>query len=177
MIKRSHNLNSRYWEKQYKGAIETWEVFRMLALYFPWILPIMLAGLCWFFFNDIELTKTMSIGGFIAGLVFFIPAFPTLFVKRTETPSAWQRFFRSYTFVFITIFPLLLFCLAFFPIFIYLIIIFSTKQSKQKRKESLTYFKYWLSHPFEEVSQEKCQRVIQINTKIFDWQDSSKWPL
>ncbi len=163
---------------RYQHNIENMQTIRVCLLSFPLILPCLGASVVWFGTGlmgavDKELVIIMASAGLGAGLFLLLLFLPAICVKRTATPSAWQRFCRFYLFhiakVIVYIFL--------FSIWLLLFLTNQSKEAKQDAKNFNTYFKYWLSHPDKELSPEQCEQIIRINTDAFDWQDPTQWPV
>lgn len=162
---------------QYELGIERFNGLRTCCISFPFILPCLSAGVAWFGTllmygtSDKEMMGYMAIAGLGAGLLLFLIFFPTICLKRTATPSGWQRFCRFYQFTIIKY----IFILIASP-WLLLFLKNQSKESKQQEEKLSTYFKYWLSHPDEEPSPEQCEKIVQVDTSKFDWQDPNQWP-
>jgi len=163
---------------QYELGIEGLKGLQTCSISFPFILPCLGAGVAWlgtllmYGTSDKEMIASMAIAGLGAGLFWFLIFLPVIFVKRTATPSGWQRFCRFYLLRLTKYF----FLIAAAP-WLSFVLKNQSKESKQHAEKNSTYFKYWLSHPDEEPSPEQCEKIVQTDTNAFDWQNPTKWPI
>ena len=155
-------------QKSRRSVLRSWQETKKLTLCFPFIFPCLLAAIVGVATQDSEMMLFAPIVGLGAGLFLLLLGSPLLFVKQTATPSKWQRFCREYTLHTLTrgwhrknkpLLPIL------------------PHKYYQETEHSVTYFKFWLSHPNIELSQEQYNYIVSLNTTLFDWQDPSKWPL
>ena len=162
----------------YQHITDSIHTLQITLLSFPLILPCLMAAVAWlgtlmmYGKGDTELTWMLSLGGLGASLLLLLIFFPVVCIKRTKTPSRWQRFWRFFMF---HIAKYILF-VFFFPMSLLFWLTISTKNSKQRQKQINTYIKYWLSHPGEEPTQEQCEQIVQADTTLFDWQNPAAWP-
>lgn len=143
----------------------TWQGKKLIAIGLPIILPLFLGGMAFFATHDTEMTLIAAVAALAAALFFFVIYMPTLFVHPDTNPSRWQRFCRTYT---INLSNALLKGKR----------LEKTLDPKgyRKRLQETRYFQYWLSHPDANPTSEQCEKIVQADTRQFDWQDPAQWP-
>jgi len=148
-------------DRMLKNALLLWKTQKGLCVFFPPALFTM-AMLCYYAEKTesalpVEPTRYIVLGTIFA-VTMFILLLPSWFVQQDEYPSDFQRLCRKIT------------------LFVCATIQMRGFASAVNQLQN-TLFKYWLSHPNVEITNELIEQLADIDTFRFDWQFTDNWPL